>query len=285
MGQQKSKEKKGVSTQVQQLLKRIKEGISKIQSSDDWAKWLAMRANFWHFSFQNQLLIALQKPMATYVAGYKAWEKMERQVNRGEKAIRILAPLLVKAPKEDEEKEDGKTAKVLRGFRVVNVFDLGQTSGKTLPQIAHPLKGNGPAGIFEKMQSFIEAKGYKVSFEDTPEGLYGFLDSQKRIVLRKGEARAQSLKTLAHEIGHALGGHLSKDHAARDERELEAESCAFVVCTALGLDSSQYSFGYLASWAQASDRNEKLLRAAGKASKVAATILKGLGDPGLMVAA
>lgn len=253
------------------LIDEVKAGVSKVQGSEDWKACMANSSKFWRYSFYNQLLIGSQCPDASRVAGFKTWKSLGRHVKKGERALRILAPRVI--TKEDHK---GDEVKGIAGFFAVPVFDVSQTEGKELPTIFHPLKGTAPDGVFSRAEALMVSKGYTVSFEPLRDGLYGFVDSKKRIVLREGESQAQTLSTMVHEMSHALLGHVGDEHKARDAGELEAETASWIVCRNLGLETSDSSFTYLATWAQGDERDEKLEKAGSRACKVAKEILAGL---------
>lgn len=257
---------------VQALVKEVKEGVAKIQSSDDWKACLDMSSKFWKYSFHNQMLIMLQKRDATYVAGFYKWKEFSRWVKKGEHGIRILAPLIVKA----KGQKNGEEEITLKGFRAVSVFDASQTEGKELPSVFHSLKGSAPEGVFEKLLSFTKNQGYTIGFQEITDGSYGYLNKQKEIVLKLGESTAQTMETLCHELAHGLLGHLTEKELGRDEKELEAETTAWIVCRNLGLETRETSFGYLATWTQEKERDAKLEKAAHKACEIAKKVLEGL---------
>jgi antirestriction protein ArdC len=257
------------SEKVWALVKEVKEGVAKIQSSDDWKKFLDASAKFWRYSFNNQMLIAIQRSNATQVAGFHTWKEMGRYVKAGEHGIRILAPMLVKV-------KDGQEDETIVRFRSVSVFDISQTEGKDLPSVVHPLKGEAPGGMFFKLKEFAETQGFTVQFGSMTNGRQGYLNDKNEIVLKSGVGNAQSSKTLCHELAHGMLKHLDDKELSASEKELEAETSAWVVCRNLGLETSEYSFGYLATWAPSKDRDAKLEKAAHKACEVAKKIMEGL---------
>src|SRR5581483_3792494 len=170
--------------------------------------------------------------------------------------------------------EDAKV--FLKGFRAVSVFDLSQTQGEDLPTVYHPLTGKAPDGIFEKAKQLIESKGYSVEFQSMNDGKYGYVDITNHIVLKEGVSTAQSLKTLIHEMSHALLDHLKEKDSSREKQELEAETTSWIVCKNLGLETDQTSFAYLAVWSQNKERDKLLEEAAQRASLLAKEILESL---------
>jgi antirestriction protein ArdC len=252
------KENEMTESKHDDTLEVLEAGIRDLTSSDRWTAWLESAAKFHHYSFGNQMLIALQRPDASRVAGFKAWQGMNRQVRKGEHGIRILAPMILN--RRDEKGEpNGET---FMRFRSVAVFDVAQTDGDELPEIAFNLTGEGPAGAYSALNHFAESIGFTVSIEATGEANGWCRHSDKVIAIKETNDELMQVKTLAHEIGHALmhAGGVS-DLMERPLKELKAESVAFVVCRALGIDSSDYSFGYVAGWARDGDNAIKALKA------------------------
>ncbi len=258
---------------TQALIDQLKEGISKVRSSEDWKAHLALSSHFWAYSFGNQLLIASQCPAATMVTGLRSWNKLGRSVNGGSKSIRILAPRII----NKEVKKNGVTEKqqFLAGFRAVPVFDISQTNGKDLPVLAHKLVGAAPAGVYEKVADYLASNGFPVSREEVPGEANGYAMAGK-IVVDSGLSDAQALKTLLHEAGHAMLGHCGNNDKGTDLKELEAETTSYICCKALGLDPDPYSFGYLASWSYGDDTGKLLEKAGQVAAVIAKKILKAL---------
>ena len=246
--------------EVKGLLDTLTANVKALSSSDDWKKYLKFQTFFRRYSFNNVMLIALQCPTASAVAGYRTWQKAGRQVKKGAKSIKILAPIVRKfnVKQENDQGQMEETEKKSLYFRAVPVFDVSQTEGEPLPtaQRCTLLSGNEDAAkeAFDALLSFASDLGYKVEDEKLAEGLNGYVDfSAKRIALRASNPKLQKAKTLAHEIAHALlhsTPEARKDicHDSSDYREVEAESVAFCVMNAHGLDSGSYSFGYVATW-------------------------------------
>jgi len=237
------KEKKD---EVRGLLKKLEDGVKGIGSSDEWIRWLEFQARLHNYSFSNCMLIALQCDNASLVMGFKAWKAYGRSVKKGEKALRILAPCFKKV------KENGKEISKLVYFRSVPVFDVSQTEGDEIPSPCKELEGDDNA-LFNRLLDYSESRGVEVSVEPIPSrlgGANGYYDLTSRsIAIEKTLSPAQKAKTLAHEIAHSImHADLSRDEQSREDRELEAESVAFIVCHHFGLDASSYSFGYVASW-------------------------------------
>jgi antirestriction protein ArdC len=264
-------------------LKILEVGIQRLTTSDAWARYLRMQAAFHQYSFANVGLILAQRPDATRVAGYRTWEKFERNVRKGEKAIWILAPRFYK-PKtneevrsaDDAESQDDDQGRIY--FKAVPVFDISQTEGEPLPQVVTKLQGDD-AGLFERVKAWSAAWGCPVTVEDFPGSANGFYVPERHaITVRAGMSAAQQLKTLLHELAHA---HLHQDidvyRAHRADAELEAESTAFVVMAHFGLDSGAYSFGYLSVWQGGDEAAIKALKTcAQRIQQTARAIINGI---------
>lgn len=239
-----------------EALSLLEEGVRGLTSSERWTAWLESAAKFHHYSFGNQMLIALQRPDASRVAGFKTWQGLRRQVRKGEHGIRILAPMVLR--KRDDE--GNETDETFMRFRSVAVFDVAQTDGEDLPDIVDELHGEGPAGAWSALTSYAASIGYSVSLEATGEANGWCKHSDKTIAVKDSNDEAMQVKTLAHELGHALM-HEDRENLDRPLAELEAESVAFVVCRALGLDTSDYSFGYVAGWSRDGDKAAERIKA------------------------
>jgi hypothetical protein len=283
----------GRGIDAKMLTGQIKAGVSSVYASGAWKDALAYNAKFWSYSFRNQMLIVMQNPDASKVAGFNTWKALGRSVKKGEKGLAILAPLFAGAGKKDKTegaKTEGPDAKAadkgkLFGFKVTYVFDLSQTDGKPVPEYCHKLKGAAPAGLVEGLTAFALGLGLPVLYKPLDAALGGYVrkvGAGAEITLNEKNEGAQQAKTLIHELGHYLAGHLDKrgEDLTHEGRELEAESAAFIVGAVLGVDFSEYSFGYLASWARGFEdvdaRDKALEQAGAKAASVAKTILEGL---------
>ena len=242
------------------ILDRLTEGITKLTSSDRWQDWLTMQSRFHNYSFNNTLLIMAQRPDATRVAGYNAWRKLDRFVRKGEKGIWILAPMIYKVDGGDEPTDEA--TRVLRGFKPVPVFDLSQTDGQDLPTVCTRLDGEDEAGLFAQLRTVAMTLGFTVEDTDElPEGVNGDCNHDKhRIRVRASNSPVQRVKTLAHELGHGL---LHEQFDSRSLAELEAESVAFIVCANNGINSDDYTFGYVANWAGGADEAVAEIKASG----------------------
>jgi len=241
---------------IDEVLRRLKSGVDSIQESDNFREFLLTMSKFHDYSIGNLILIMLQKPDATRVAGYTTWKELGRYVRKGEKGIAILAPCMT--PKktkvvESEDEEDDESLVELRPiyFKVVHVFDISQTEGQELPEVEVPaLTGEADEELFEGTLSLARAQGLEVTFESRPyqdpaiKGMY----SGKTIWVRPEESKAQQLKTLLHEMAHYYSEGVFR--MPRRNAETIAESVAFTVGAHFGFDSGVRSFPYVAIWAQ-----------------------------------
>jgi len=253
------------------LVEKLTEGIAKLTTTDEWQRFLDYQSRFHHYSANNVMLILLQTGgYASRVAGFRAWQKMNRFVRKGEKAIYVLAPMVYKRTDTPDADDD---ARVIKGFKYVPVFDISQTDGEELPSVCNRLAGDDPAGIFNQLTAVAHSIGFTVEDYDFEGGTNGDCSHlQHRIRIEASNSPAQRVKTLAHELAHAL---LHEQFSDRKLAELEAESAAYVVCQSLGLESSDYSFGYVATWAGTGDEAIAGIKAScDRIQKTAATILR-----------
>jgi DNA primase len=255
---------------------KLQQAVAEIASGDDWKRMLQVVSKFHRYSFNNHLMIFLQRPDATVVAGFNRWKSLGRFVKKGEKGIAIFAPCKYKTKIEDDN-GDEKSVPQIRGFRVVHVFDISQTEGEDLPDLdaVRPklLDGSAPEGIWDALVAHAGSIGYEV-IRHQRGSENGYCDfTAKRIAVRPDVSAAQAVKTLIHELGHALL-HADGPVASREVAEVEVESVAYVVCDALGLDSREYSFPYVTRWAEGS--TELVTETAERVVDCAKGILGGL---------
>ncbi|WP_298210004.1 ImmA/IrrE family metallo-endopeptidase [Ferrimicrobium sp.] len=250
------------------LLDKLTDGIIGLANSERWHHYLSAQARFHDYSPRNALLIALQCPHATQVAGFHAWRALGRSVNRGQKAIYIVAPLIGRD-------QDGETE--VTGFRWVPVFDISQTEGDELPEACETLVGDDPESLFAQLIGVARVYGFAVSIDTLPQGVNGLCRHRAHeILISPANAPTHQVKTLAHELAHAI---LHEGETDRALAELEAESAAFVVCQALGIDSRDYSFGYVATWAGGTEAAlANIERSAGRIQRCTKAILQRLGN-------
>ena len=272
---------KNNAERMKEITDRLEAGIQALFESEQYKAYLTAMSKFHNYSFNNTLLIAMQKPDASLVAGFGKWrDDFERHVKKGEKGIKILAPSPYKVKKQ-MEKIDPTTQKPVIGadgkpvteereieipaFRVVTVFDVSQTEGKEIPDIAV----SELTGSVEQYQDFFaaleKASPVPIAFENIEGGAHGYYHlEEKRIAVDEGMSELQTLKTAIHEIAHAKLHAIDKDAPATEQadrpdrrtREVQAESVAYAVCQHYGLDTSDYSFGYVADWSSGRELSE-----------------------------
>lgn len=229
---------------VQAHLAQLREGIAALASSAAWQRHLEFQSRFHRYSPRNVMLIAAQCEHASYVASYRHWQRLGRFVRKGERAIWIFAPRFV-ATKTSREGDEAPEA--VHGFCLVPVFDLSQTDGEPVPTLCEVVGAPVPGEHFEHLSLVAHRLGYLVQDHDFAGVANGDCNHvERRLRVEVANPAAQRLKTLAHELGHAV---LHEDCADRSLAELEAESVAYVVCRIFGVDTSSYSFGYVTAWA------------------------------------
>ncbi len=265
---------------VKEITDKLEEGLKELFESEKYRSYLSTMSKFHNYSFNNTLLIAMQKPEATLVAGYKAWQKnFNRHVNKGEKGIRILAPAPYKI-KEERNKLDPVTGEIMLdqdgmpqteeieikipAFRAVSVFDVSQTDGEPILE----LEAKELLSTVEGYENFIKAITYvapaPIGFEDIPGGSKGYFSpTENRVAVQEGMSESQTLKTMVHETAHSMlhskevnKGDILAPAKDRNTKEVEAESIAYTVCQHFGIDTSEYSFGYIAGWSSGKDMKE-----------------------------
>jgi hypothetical protein len=267
------------TSKTDELLQRLTEGVEKLTSSQEWVRYLDVQRRFHRYSFGNCILIALQRPDATRVAGFHRWLELGRHVCRGEKGIAILAPIVSRLKVEDESTGDERIlVSAPRAFRVVHVFDVSQTDGDELPESpARRLEGDAVAGAYESLAAYALRLDFHVEISDELPGQINGDCSHtlNRIRIRGGLSSAQSTKTLAHEIAHAIlhGGAVE----SRERAELEAESVAYVVCGTLGINSADYSFGYVAGWGGGGNATKHIRESGHRIQQTAKMIIEAIG--------
>lgn len=228
------------------------EGVKHCYTEGNFRNYLDTMRKFHNYSVNNCMLIAMQMPDASFVAGFNDWKnKFKRTVKKGEHGIKILAPLPCKFTKQVED-EDGNTTEEtveFMRFRVVSVFDYRQTEGQPLPQICNTLTAS-----VEDYDSIIDTlkniANVPVTFEPISNGAYGYFNTvEKKIVVKENMPQAQTIKTLIHEIAHSILHDDAFIDIPRDVKEIQAESVAYMVCQNIGIDTADYSFEYVAAWA------------------------------------
>ena len=264
-------------TQTQQIIEQLEQGVSEVFESDQYKQYLSVMSKFHSYSYNNILLIAMQCPGATMVAGYESWQRLfKRHVSKGEKAIKILAPCphkkvilqdvtdpVTHQPIRDAQGEviKEKVQITIPAFRPVSVFDVSQTEGEPLPEMATVQELIGEVDGFDALQEIVESMApcaiYHRDIEGTAKGY--FSPKENEIVIKNGLAQQQEIKTMIHEIAHSLLHNSEKikdKKISRNDMEVQAESVAYTVCSAIGIDTSDYSFGYIAGWSQGKEIKE-----------------------------
>ena len=266
---------------LKEITDRLEQGITELFDSERYREYLRVMSKFHNYSFNNTLLIAMQKPDASLVAGFSAWKNnFGRNVMKGQKGIKIIAPSPYKV-KQEMKKIDPHTQQPIIGkdgkpvteekeitipaYKVVSVFDVSQTEGRELPDIAV----NELTGDVERYRDFFAAlektSPVPIGFEQIPGSSHGYYHLEdKRIAIDEGMSEIQTLKTAIHEIAHAKLHDIDLNAPENEQqpridrrtREVEAESVAYTVCQHYGLDTSDYSFGYVAGWSSGRELSE-----------------------------
>lgn len=266
---------------VKEITDKLEEGLKELFESEKYKTYLSTMSKFHNYSFNNTLLITMQKPEATLVAGYQAWQKnFERHVNKGEKAIRILAPAPYKI-KEERDKLDPVTGEMMidengmpqkeevevtiPAFRAVSVFDVSQTDGKPIQKLEAQELLSAVEEYEDFVQALINVAPVPIGFEDIPGDSKGYFHTEeKRIAVQENMSESQTLKTMVHEVVHSMlhNKEINRDDLMeepvkdRNTKEVEAESVAYTVCQHFGIDTSDYSFGYIAGWSSGKEMKE-----------------------------
>jgi len=264
--------------QMKEITERLEQGVKDIFTSEMYTTYLRTMAKFHNYSFNNTLLIAMQRPDATLVAGFNAWKnKFNRYVKKGEKGIQIIAPAPIKEVEEREridkdtglavlnengEPEMERVEYVIPRFRVTTVFDVSQTDGEPIPslevnELTASVKDYALLTAAIEQVSPVPMRFTEIAGE--AKGYYS--DADKEICIQTGMGESQTIKTMIHEVAHAMlhNSDFMKQNGEEKDRltkETEAESIAFTVCSALGIDTSDYSFPYVASWASGKEMKE-----------------------------
>lgn len=263
---------------MKEITDRLETGIQELFESERYEAYLTTMSKFHSYSFNNTLLIAMQG--GQLVAGYNKWrDDFHRNVKKGEKAIKILAPAPFKAKKEVQKLDaqgrpvmgkDGKPVTEVQeiqvpAFKIVSVFDVSQTEGEPLPSIGVEELTGSVERYGEFFKALEQTSPVPIGFEDIPSGSHGYYHlTEKRIAIQEGMSELQTLKTAIHEIAHSKLHAIDPEAPAIEQadrpdsrtREVQAESVAYAVCQHYGLDTSDYSFGYVAGWSSGKDLKE-----------------------------
>ena len=266
---------------LKEITDRLEQGILEVFESERYKEYLRVMSKFHHYSFNNTMLIALQKPDASLIAGFSAWKNTHgRTVKKGEKGIRIIAPAPFKV-KQEMEKLDPKTNMPLVGadgnaiteekeitipaYKVVSVFDVSQTEGKEIPSIGVDELTGDVSQYEDFFTALKKASPVPIALEHIEGSAHGYYHlAEKRIAIDDNMSELQTLKTAIHEIAHAKLHDIDlnapkeekENHPNQRIREVEAESVAYTVCQHYGLDTSDYSFGYVAGWSSGKELSE-----------------------------
>jgi antirestriction protein ArdC len=256
-----------MSDRADQLHQDLLDRVTQLRSSGEWLQAMTAAARFHDYSLGNWLLLWSQAEQrgteVTRPAGYRTWQSMGRQVRRGERGFQILAPITPRITRDDTTDEERE--RVVCGFRVVHVFDIRQTEGEPLPVIGpRRLTGDSDARLLEAGIGMIEESGYRYGLDRLrgPNGLTR--PGSKQVVVDADLDGAQLTKTTIHELAHVLMHADDGEVDCRGRVEVEAESVAYVVCAAAGLDTSSYSIPYVAGWADATANPEETLLRTGE---------------------
>ena len=251
------------SEQVKALTAQLEQGVKDVFHSDNYLNFLRTMAKFHSYSVNNDLLIHLQCPNASFVAGYTTWrDKFHRHVKAGEQGIRILAPAPYKCHEEVEDPithEQVLRPIVVMSYRTAVCFDYSQTEGEPLPELIHELTGD-VSQYEDLLEAIRRISPVPIDFMAVPGQAYGYFSpSESKIAIQSGLSQVQTVKTALHELTHSLLHNkdvLKENQKDRRTIEIEAESTAFVVSSSLGLSVEEYSFPYVASWSSSQSVKE-----------------------------
>ena len=254
--------------EMEEITTKLEKGVKDIFSSDNYKEYLNFCSKLPRYSVNNQILIMLQKPDATMCQSFTGWKDMNRFVRKGEKGIRILAPAPYKMQKEQDKTDasgkavldkDGEPVKetveiTVNAFKPVSTFDISQTEGEPVPTVGVSELTGSVEGYEALLAAIKEVVPVPISFEQIDSGAKGYFHlEENRIVVQEGMSEAQTVKTLLHEASHqALHSREAMEQSgekkSKNQKECEAESVAYVVCQHYGIDTSDYSFAYVATW-------------------------------------
>lgn len=265
----KSKEEK--KREMDQIIENLQNGVKEVFTSENYLNYLKFFSQFHNYSFNNVIMILMQYPIASRVASFKTWNKLGLNVKKGSKGIKVLVPIPYSYTKEEavtdefnQVKYDRDGNKVIEQievkgltFRLGNVFDISQVEGE-IPSLINELKDN-PKGLDKAIESLIASSDVPINYDDTLNSntAYGYYDLNERAIYIRHDLNSMHMfKTLIHEKAHSMLHNKDQNKYTREEAEVQAESTAFVVCNCLGFDTSEYSFGYIASWSENKELKE-----------------------------
>ena len=256
------------------LTEQLEKSVQGFMDGEKYKSFLSSMAKFHSYSLNNQLLIHMQKPDSTLCASYTTWKKFDRYVKRGQKGIKIICPSpykmqtlqTVKDPKTgkpellaDGSKKKEMVEKIIPFYKVGYTYDISQTDGEPLPEVTTRLEGDLDSRQNRLKAALLEISPVPIHFQPISGETNGYYDlTKKEIVVDSSLSEKHSLKTLIHELAHALLHDTSIKDAPRDSptREVQAESVAYVVCQYFGMDTSDYSFGYISTWSSGKNTEE-----------------------------
>jgi antirestriction protein ArdC len=235
---------------VRHSLLQLEQAVAGIQDSETFRAYLTAQARFHQYSWRNVLLILSQCPAGTRVAGYRTWQSLDRQVKKGEKAIRIIAPAYSRKKERDEQTGEDVERQVTF-FQGASVFDISQTEGEPLPEVVVPvLDSEAGAELYARLEGVALTEGLRVTIGHESfmqrATMMGFYEPATRSIFVREAAQLQKTKTLAHELAH----HFAEHKVSGPESETEAEAVSYVVLARHGLDSGERSFPYVATWSR-----------------------------------
>lgn len=246
---------------IDEITEKLEAGIKDMFQGDNFKEYLKSMSKFHRYSLNNVILITSQMKDATHVASFTKWKELDRSVKKGEHGLQIFSPI-IRNKLDPETKEiiinekSGKPEKVITGFKPAYVFDISQTEGKELPEIVKVLTGK--VEDFEKLkEALMKVSDVPISFEHINGRANGYYSrAEEKIVVEESLPEAQKIKTMVHEISHSMLHSNADDEKERTTKEVEAESTAYTVCSYLGLDTSDYSFGYIGGWSKDMELSE-----------------------------
>lgn len=242
---------------IDNLGEMLQKGVNEVFTSTKYKEWLKAVSCFHSYSFNNTILISCQMPTATKVAGFSTWKKLGRRIKKGEKAIKIFSP----APFVVKEDEDGEEKEVVKRmfYKPCSVFDISQTEGKDLPSQFCPQEIAGNVDYFSEILNAAEMVcPCRIVYEDL-HGMNGYYHKDSdHISVRNDMSELMTIKTLIHEIAHQKlhSDGAEEECATREKKEVQAESIAFIVAERFGIDTSAYSFNYIAAWSKDRKQDE-----------------------------
>ena len=265
--------------EMDQLAQKLEAGVKDVFQGENYKAYLDFCAKMPRYSINNQILIMMQKPDATMCQSFTGWKEMGRFVKKGEKGIRVMAPAPYKMEREQDKigadgkpvlDKDGEPVKEVvevkvNAFKPVSTFDISQTDGEPVPRLGVDELTGSVEGYATLMEAIKQASPVPISFENIESGAKGYFQvEENRIAIQEGMSEAQTVKTALHEASHATlhnkeAQNSESDKKTRSQKECEAESVAYVVCQHYGIDTSEYSFPYVAGWS--SDKEVPELKA------------------------